>query len=168
MFQFRRFPSYGYLFKTLHRMMTVRYHCRIAPFGYPRIIMPICGSPWLIAAYRVLRRLPVPRHPPCALLRLTKLCSNLSFSRLVVILPTYPTTSDGVNNKTLLYLFAFPLFNFQGASGQLTYYKLHITLPTVDKCVLLSSVICELQFVTCHGGLKWTRTTDLTLIRRAL
>src|SRR5690242_9460183 len=31
---------------------------------------PVCGSPRLIAAYHVLRRLPVPRHPPCALTRL--------------------------------------------------------------------------------------------------
>ena len=27
----------------------------------------MCPSPRLIAAYHVLRRLPVPRHPPCAL-----------------------------------------------------------------------------------------------------
>ena len=27
----------------------------------------MCSSPWLIAACHVLRRLPVPRHPPCAL-----------------------------------------------------------------------------------------------------
>ena len=26
-----------------------------------------CSSPWLIAACHVLPRLPVPRHPPCAL-----------------------------------------------------------------------------------------------------
>ena len=32
---------------------------------------PACGSPMLIAAYRALRRLSVPRHPPCALVRLT-------------------------------------------------------------------------------------------------
>ena len=51
--------------------MTVRYHRRIAPFRNPRIIMPICGSPWLIAAYRVFLRLPVPRHSPCALYSLT-------------------------------------------------------------------------------------------------
>ena len=31
----------------------------------------ICHSPQLIAAYHVLRRLPVPRHSPCALLHLT-------------------------------------------------------------------------------------------------
>ena len=33
----------------------------------------ICSSPQLIAAYRVLHRLPVPRHSPCALSNLTKL-----------------------------------------------------------------------------------------------
>jgi hypothetical protein len=32
---------------------------------------PTCGSPKLIAAYRALPRLSVPRHPPCALIRLT-------------------------------------------------------------------------------------------------
>ena len=31
----------------------------------------ICSSPWLFAAYHVFLRLLVPRHPPCALLRLT-------------------------------------------------------------------------------------------------
>src|SRR6267142_5920896 len=34
---------------------------------------PVCGSPRLIAAYRVLRRLSAPRHPPCTLSSLTKL-----------------------------------------------------------------------------------------------
>src|SRR3954469_17388661 len=30
----------------------------------------MCSSPWLIAAYHDLHRLSMPRHPPCALLRL--------------------------------------------------------------------------------------------------
>src|SRR6266487_1145893 len=30
----------------------------------------VCSSPRLISAYHVLHRLPVPRHPPCALTRL--------------------------------------------------------------------------------------------------
>ena len=34
--------------------------------------MDICSLPQLIAACHVLRRLLVPRHPPCALLHLTK------------------------------------------------------------------------------------------------
>ena len=33
--------------------------------------MPAFGYPWLFADRCVLRRLPVPRHPPCALLSLT-------------------------------------------------------------------------------------------------
>ena len=39
--------------------------------GFPHSETPgskaVCASPGLIAAGRVLRRLPVPRHPPCAL-----------------------------------------------------------------------------------------------------
>jgi hypothetical protein len=31
---------------------------------------PACGSPMLFAAYHALHRLSVPRHPPCALIRL--------------------------------------------------------------------------------------------------
>ena len=39
--------------------------------------MPACGSPWLFAARCVLRRLPVPRHSPCALCSLTCLVSHV-------------------------------------------------------------------------------------------
>ena len=44
----------------------------------------ICSSPQLFAAYRVLHRLPVPRHPPCALIRLTN--CFLTFTVLVAVL----------------------------------------------------------------------------------
>ena len=37
------------------------------PHSETRGSAPLCGSPRLIAALRVLRRLPMPRHPPCAL-----------------------------------------------------------------------------------------------------
>ena len=46
--------------------------------------MLICSSPKLIAAYHVFHRLPVPRHSPCALVRLT--ISIKSLSRLACIL----------------------------------------------------------------------------------
>jgi hypothetical protein len=36
---------------------------------------PTCGSPKLIAAYRALHRLSVPRHPPCALISLDRIVS---------------------------------------------------------------------------------------------
>ena len=49
--------------------------------------MPICGSPWLFAACRVLLRLPVPRHSPCALYSLTCiLCGCISASRIIRVI----------------------------------------------------------------------------------
>ncbi len=44
----------------------------------------VCSSPKLIAAYRVLHRLPVPRHPSCALSSLTTKESSNTTSRLDV------------------------------------------------------------------------------------
>ena len=38
------------------------------PIRKPADIMLVCSFPRLIAAYRVLRRLSDPRHPPCALI----------------------------------------------------------------------------------------------------
>jgi hypothetical protein len=35
---------------------------------------PTCGSPKLFAAYHALHRLSVPRHPPCALIPLDRIC----------------------------------------------------------------------------------------------
>ena len=46
--------------------------------------MDICSSPRLIAAYHVLRRLPVPRHSPCALLSLTMRYITYPSSELVM------------------------------------------------------------------------------------
>ena len=67
MFQFRRFPTYCYF---IHSMLT-RY-CRA---GFPHSDIhgsqDICSSPWLFAACRVLHRLLMPRHSPCALSSLT-------------------------------------------------------------------------------------------------
>ena len=67
MFQFPGFPQTAYWFSWVYVRITVR--------GFPH--SEICGSrvictlPQLIAACHVLRRLPVPRHPPYALSHLT-------------------------------------------------------------------------------------------------
>ena len=55
---------------------------RVAPFGYLRIITPICGSPKLFAACRVLHRLLMPRHSPCALLSFTYSAIAVELCRL--------------------------------------------------------------------------------------
>ena len=67
MFQFRRFPTYAYL---IQRRLT-----EYGSAGFPHSEISgstvICTSPKLFAAYHVLHRLLMPRHSPCALLRLT-------------------------------------------------------------------------------------------------
>jgi hypothetical protein len=54
----------------------------MTPVGFPHSDIsgsrPVCGSPELFAAYRVLHRLSAPRHPPCTLSSLTKLECFLS------------------------------------------------------------------------------------------
>ena len=69
MFQFRAFPSYAYLIQR-----TIRRYC-LRGFPHSEISgsTDICSSPKLIAACRVLHRLLMPRHSPCALYSLTYL-----------------------------------------------------------------------------------------------
>src|SRR5207344_3670991 len=53
----------------------------MTPAGFPHSDIPgsktVCVSPRLIAAYHVLHRLLVPRHPPCALSSLTGIISKV-------------------------------------------------------------------------------------------
>ena len=67
MFQFRRFPTHTYFIqRTLYEY---------GSYGFPHSDIPgssdICSSPRLFAACHVLLRLLMPRHSPCALIRLT-------------------------------------------------------------------------------------------------
>ena len=74
------FSSSGYLDVSVHRVplhtlwIGVWIH-EVCSCGFPHSeisgSMDICSSPKLFAAYHVFHRLSVPRHPPCALLRLT-------------------------------------------------------------------------------------------------
>ena len=60
-----------------------------SPWGFPHSEIHgsklICSSPWLIAACRVLHRLLMPRHSPCALIRLNFLIDlwSMLFSELL-------------------------------------------------------------------------------------
>ena len=81
MFQFRRFPAYAYLIqRTLHRYCL----CGL-PHSEISGSKDICSSPKLIAAYRVLHRLLMPRHSPCALSSLTFRRSRGQSEKLVLL-----------------------------------------------------------------------------------
>ena len=127
MFQFRRFPAYCYF---IHSTLT-RY-CRA---GFPHSDIhgskDICSSPQLFAACRVLHRLLMPRHSPCALISLTlwsahscsqnyagftevrkMLCYPLKVPHCC--LPRFRATPS-----VALLAFIIPLFSFQGAASGL-------------------------------------------------
>ena len=123
MFQFTPFPSMAYV---------LGHGCiPIAVCGFPHSdicgSMDMCSSPQLFAAYHVLLRLPVPRHPPDALVNLTlpvyalytglhsllsvSEFSGFSTSRLDESLPTiFIAYLDSLSICFSLGL----LFNFQG------------------------------------------------------
>ena len=74
------FSSSGYLDVSVHRVppayLCIQYTVTgVLPAGFPHSDIcgsrDICSSPQLFAAYHVLLRLLVPRHPPCALSCLT-------------------------------------------------------------------------------------------------
>ena len=77
MFQFGRFPTYDYF---IHHTLTE--YCSA---GFPHSEISgstlMCSSPKLIAACRVLHRLLMPRHSPCALCSLTCVGANSSTLR---------------------------------------------------------------------------------------
>ena len=179
MFQFRRFPSYTYLFSVWCHDFT---HDGLLHSDICGSTLA-CNSPQLFAAYRVLLRLPMPRHPPCALISLTLLWSELCF---LFRLKFFWNCSF----ITLSYWKYLKLFIFSSLHLLLLYSVFKVQIETflfrnskpflplasdflasdwdipfknskVFSCLLL------LNFLPLNGH-KWTRTIDLTLIRRAL
>ena len=78
------FSSSGYLDVSVprvpfHALWIHAWMTEVFSAGFPHSeisgSMGMCPSPKLFAAYHVFRRLPVPRHPPCALLCLTFPCA---------------------------------------------------------------------------------------------
>ena len=179
MFQFGRFPS-------LYLCIQSRIYGS-SPYGFPHSEICgsklICSSPQLIAACHVLLRLLMPRHSPCALVRLNFPLSLDSCSLLWIAWVSF--------KQNLVYSFAviLPLLSLS-CSYHLS-VKLCFTLYFGKTYILLISLnICPLYLFVLYsnllysifnehiafasipswnlGGLKWTRTTDLALIRRAL
>ena len=85
--------------------------------------MDICSSPKLFAAYHVFHRLPVPRHSPCALVRLTfqtffkNIWYPLDSLLPTKIIVTLPFEIVIFLKKELTIIFVSQLlFSFQGTS----------------------------------------------------
>src|SRR5208337_3875376 len=76
------FPGFARTRLWIHRAVRGFY-----PHGFPHSEIPgskpVCGSPRLIAAYHVLHRRLLPRHPPCALSSLTTKFTRCTASSVV-------------------------------------------------------------------------------------
>ena len=113
------FSSSGYLDVSvprvpLHALWIHTWMTEVPSAGFPHSeisgSMDICASPKLFAAYHVFHRLLVPRHPPCALLRLT-------FPRpLFQAAASCPSSvrghSAGISLCRFVFRLAFGRFNF--------------------------------------------------------
>ena len=108
--------------------------------------MLICSSPKLIAAYHVFHRLPVPRHSPCALVRLTfqTFFQNIWYPLDSLLLPTkiivtLPFEIAIFLKKELTIIFVSQLlFSFQGTSLSVLFRALKIEQYLL--CLYLSPV----------------------------
>ena len=109
--------------------------------------MLICSSPKLFAAYHVFHRLPVPRHSPCALVRLT-IQTILSREWLVfpldslfcqrrLLLPFLLKLQYFLKELTIIFVSQL-LFSFQGTSLSVLFRALKIEQYLL--CLYLSPV----------------------------
>jgi hypothetical protein len=77
-FHFPGLASTSYGFRCRYDSITCR---RFPHSGIPGS-KPVSGFPGLFAAYYALHRLRAPRHPPCALIRLTNYCQRMCCFRI--------------------------------------------------------------------------------------
>ena len=110
------FSSSGYLDVSvprvpLHTLWIGVWMHEVCSCGFPHSeisgSMDICSSPKLFAAYHVFHRLLVPRHPPCALLRLTFSSSALYLLKDGCLLP-FPSVG-GIRLHDLSCFLSFDL-----------------------------------------------------------
>ena len=148
MFQFRRFPPYTYLIQCM-----VPEYCS---GGFPHSEIPgsmdVCSSPRLFAAYHVFHRLPVPRHSPCALYSLTVSCSRFSICQQEIF-----TAGEIIDSIILL-----GNSNFRCCKSLISQFFIQFSRYIPYKGLLATHTGAT------SGGLKWTRTIDLSVISRVL
>ena len=150
MFQFRRFPSITYVFSYgSHSLLYERFpHSEICGS------LDICSLPQLIAACHVLRRLPVPRHSPCALLSLTfmlessRVVRNCMFTEFLQ-LPIIIFHIRIISHDTACSRSVFLLFSFQSAIVATR----RLENPHGFSQFILNSKYCLILFEPPIGGL---------------
>ena len=130
-------PAYTMYSCMRHMVLSIRGF----PIRTPTDLAPICGSPWLIAACRVLLRLLVPRHSPCALLRLN-FCT-LGYASL--------------HNLLFSFLFSiFILFSCLNYFVIIANQKLKRVSTFAQDAFFAEKRIARSQRFQWHNELRWT------------
>ena len=151
--------------------------------------MRICRSPWLIAACRVLHRLLMPRHSPCALCRLNfpsqpfrvvccSLFELLEFHKQIFIgihiavqrfYPSSYIESFPPCGEIVIKLPFFGKTKFSLTIANLVKFcPLNLFVSTLQYLYSVFNEHYDFSFAKIVGRSGWTRTIDLALIRRAL
>jgi hypothetical protein len=123
--------------------------------GLPHSEIPgskrVCRSPRLIAAYHVLHRLLMPRHPSCALIRLTKKSSASHISSI----PARFSLEKLQLLALSMQLSKNKPFRADGTANRPPRKRTEVDLNPASRSAP-------------PGGRAWNRTRDLVLIRDAL
>src|SRR6516164_4362620 len=100
----------------------------MTPAGFPHSDIPgsktVCSSPRLIAAYHVLHRLLVPRHPPCALSSLTGITKVLQLC--------IPSVSYSIVKERRQWIHTAGEYNPRIAFTQALYGRAQYARPSLD------------------------------------
>ncbi len=121
------------------------------------------SSPRLIATFYVFHRLLTPRHPPFALSSLTT--TTRHFKRLYLSVTLFKEHSEIPTRLCSMCLFpVLILFLFYHGGERVRTDDLLRARQALSQL----SYTPQISLGRLPGGPRWTRTTDLTLIRRAL
>ena len=163
MFQFRAFPSHGYL---IHHVI-LEYCSSVLPHSEISGSKLICSSPKLIAACHVLHRLLMPRHSPCALISLTYKLRMIFLAKFSWIMQAQQKLF------TKLYL------PFDYKVSTMLFYKCDLTIAPL--CCLafhhhfslfsfqgaVKDTSCTLKIEQCKNGrFLFPRRSDLGMLHR--
>ena len=162
----------------------------LPPPGFPIRIPPdqslFSGSPRLFAAYHVLHRLPLPRHPPYALISLTikNQIQSINLKRntiyyCIVCTMLYAISTLCNCQRSVFMQDGFKVsYLHKSCCLRMAFYLYPVSSPDscgggerdrTDDLLLARQALSQLSYTPdITGGPGWTRTSDLTIISRVL
>ena len=126
----------------------------------------VCTSPWLFAAYHVLRRLREPRHPPYALTSLPSLCQKTFFKVRQFFLQASPFPGY----SRFFFLLSYSLF-FLSTSFYCFFPVLSMNFCATSKRFAVTDKLLHRcsplrRLFSQSGNIHWSRTNPVSFETR--